>query len=107
MLYPGKTAKLIRRKQSDKPFPFEEFFLCDLDSTQPNTQSTFKSDVLLFFLMIRLPPRSTLFPYTTLFRSQNSPAPRNKKSQCPGSMEKHPRRAEEGIFQLERVVVRV
>src|SRR5699024_12661653 len=24
---------------------------------------------LLFFLMIRPPPRSTLFPYTTLFRS--------------------------------------
>src|ERR1019366_10546730 len=24
----------------------------------------------LFFLMIRRPPRSTLFPYTTLFRSQ-------------------------------------
>src|SRR5438045_9556386 len=24
---------------------------------------------LSFFLMIRLPPRSTLFPYTTLFRS--------------------------------------
>src|SRR5258706_184051 len=24
-----------------------------------------------FFLMIRLPPRSTLFPYTTLFRSGN------------------------------------
>src|SRR5215813_15226029 len=23
-----------------------------------------------FFLMIRLPPRSTLFPYTTLFRSR-------------------------------------
>src|SRR6516164_4092219 len=23
-----------------------------------------------FFVMIRLPPRSTLFPYTTLFRSQ-------------------------------------
>src|SRR3712207_8146936 len=27
------------------------------------------SIVLVFFLMIRLPPRSTLFPYTTLFRS--------------------------------------
>src|SRR3712207_8587567 len=28
------------------------------------------SDVLyVFFLMIRRPPRSTLFPYTTLFRS--------------------------------------
>src|SRR3712207_9534224 len=25
--------------------------------------------VLCFFLMIRRPPRSTLFPYTTLFRS--------------------------------------
>src|SRR5262245_66600978 len=24
----------------------------------------------VFFLMIRRPPRSTLFPYTTLFRSQ-------------------------------------
>src|SRR5256885_11771341 len=27
--------------------------------------------VLFFFLMIRRPPRSTLFPYTTLFRSPN------------------------------------
>src|SRR2546429_9748691 len=26
---------------------------------------------LFFFLMIRRPPRSTLFPYTTLFRSTN------------------------------------
>src|SRR3712207_7864312 len=26
-------------------------------------------DVVFFFLMIRRPPRSTLFPYTTLFRS--------------------------------------
>src|SRR5437868_15011202 len=28
-----------------------------------------------FFLMIRRPPRSTLFPYTTLFRSQHYEAP--------------------------------
>src|SRR5689334_24146901 len=27
-------------------------------------------DIAFFFLMIRRPPRSTLFPYTTLFRSQ-------------------------------------
>src|SRR6266571_9486725 len=26
-----------------------------------------------FFLMIRRPPRSTLFPYTTLFRSRDAP----------------------------------
>src|SRR5204863_9974588 len=28
---------------------------------------------LFFFLMIRRPPRSTLFPYTTLFRSAGTP----------------------------------
>src|SRR6266700_4889691 len=27
-----------------------------------------------FFLMIRRPPRSTLFPYTTLFQSRHRPA---------------------------------
>src|SRR5438067_11302701 len=27
---------------------------------------------MIFFLMIRRPPRSTLFPYTTLFRSTSS-----------------------------------
>src|SRR5438874_9325918 len=26
--------------------------------------------IMLYFLMIRPPPRSTLFPYTTLFRSE-------------------------------------
>src|SRR5438876_5869518 len=30
--------------------------------------------ILFFFLMILLPPRSTLFPYTTLFRSQRHDA---------------------------------
>src|SRR5258707_4210243 len=34
--------------------------------------------VLFFFLMIRRPPRSTLFPYTTLFRSSMVSSP----SQC-------------------------
>src|SRR2546422_4562204 len=29
--------------------------------------------VIFFFLMIRRPPRSTLFPYTTLFRSKTVP----------------------------------
>src|SRR5256885_12066427 len=31
-----------------------------------------KLSVLFFFLMIRRPPRSTLFPYTTLFRSAST-----------------------------------
>src|SRR5256885_8680079 len=33
-----------------------------------------------FFLMIRRPPRSTLFPYTTLFRSETARATPQKKS---------------------------
>src|SRR5450432_4371043 len=35
--------------------------------SQPSSPICF---VFFFFLMIRRPPRSTLFPYTTLFRSQ-------------------------------------
>src|SRR5437870_10720436 len=31
---------------------------------------------MIFFLMVRRPPRSTLFPYTTLFRSLPTPRPR-------------------------------
>src|SRR2546430_15012292 len=32
--------------------------------------SSVSTSCIFFFLMIRRPPRSTLFPYTTLFRSQ-------------------------------------
>src|SRR5258707_10083119 len=32
--------------------------------------------------MIRRPPRSTLFPYTTLFRSDQHPDPRNRRGPC-------------------------
>src|SRR5260221_7855955 len=37
---------------------------------------------LFFFLMIRRPPRSTLFPYTTLFRSAELDAGRFCIQQC-------------------------
>src|SRR2546430_11596309 len=33
---------------------------------------------IFFFLMIRRPPRSTLFPYTTLFRSKDAEAVHRK-----------------------------
>src|SRR3982751_7078881 len=40
-------------------------------------QKSFKFVVILcFFLMIRRPPRPTLFPYTTLFRSPLAGRPR-------------------------------
>src|SRR2546422_4063563 len=37
-----------------------------------------RSRFFFFFLMIRRPPRSTLFPYTTLFRSQGE-RPRHRR----------------------------
>src|SRR5688572_33376510 len=41
--------------------------------------------VVYFFLMIRRPPRSTLFPYTTLFRSPDVDPPRQHdvEAVCP------------------------
>src|SRR5208282_6360240 len=36
--------------------------------------------LFFFFLMIRRPPRSTLFPYTTLFRSGREGAPGHRQS---------------------------
>src|SRR5437588_9351626 len=41
-----------------------------------------------FFLMIRRPPRSTLFPYTTLFRSSRQ-RPHRLQSRIPSRL--HPR----------------
>src|SRR2546427_11229758 len=38
------------------------------------------SFILFFFLMIRRPPRSTLFPYTTLFRSVTSGVARPRRT---------------------------
>src|SRR2546422_11586230 len=43
--------------------------------------------LLFFFLMIRRPPRSTLFPYTTLFRSRYTPATFNRMSKKGGRKE--------------------
>src|SRR5258708_36244377 len=42
--------------------------------------------LLFFFLMIRRPPRSTLFPYTTLFRS------RPAREVAPNGSAQHPER---------------
>src|SRR5437867_8897590 len=43
---------------------------------------------LFFFLMIRRPPRSTLFPYTTLFRSLRWLASGRRKCLMKGRQEK-------------------
>src|SRR2546422_2129069 len=46
----------------------------------------------IFFLMIRRPPRSTLFPYTTLFRSLSETAgPRNGRAGRDWAVVRRPR----------------
>src|SRR5574340_1416041 len=54
--------------------------------------------VFFFFLMIRRPPRSTLFPYTTLFRSY--PFLRRKKTDA-GANPDDRRRSEEHTSELQ------
>src|SRR5690625_5676949 len=51
-----------------------------------------------FFLMLRRPPRSTLFPYTTLFRSQKVLEYSLKKSK---QMTLHPRKKKMSYFRSE------
>src|SRR2546430_4027503 len=48
--------------------------------------------LFFFFLMIRRPPRSTLFPYTTLFRS-TIPSTTAKKDRAAGGTGNRPLRA--------------
>src|SRR6266853_4355403 len=52
-----------------------------------------------FFLMIRRPPRSTLFPYTTLFRSQRNHA--RAHGAVISAIFHHPSRSEEHTSELQ------
>src|SRR2546430_8706632 len=62
-----------------------------------------------FFLMIRRPPRSTLFPYTTLFRSEKvrTPVPirarrgRHRRVVAPLHLPVHAGRSEEHTSELQ------
>src|SRR6476660_10132063 len=55
---------------------------------------------LFFFLMIRRPPRSTLFPYTTLFRSGFRPVARVSLRHR-GPVPVGPARSEEHTSELQ------
>src|SRR5687767_15594441 len=60
---------------------------------------------LFFFLMIRRPPRSTLFPYTTLFRSSGGSGPVQKSGNgvtaVPPCVGKWDLRSEEHTSELQ------
>src|SRR6266566_5688436 len=61
--------------------------------SSPSSRSFF------FFLMIRRPPRSTLFPYTTLFRSPLQPPLRRRRVTRP--IPARHRRSEEHTSELQ------
>src|SRR5260221_11168020 len=57
---------------------------------------------LFFFLMIRRPPRSTLFPYTTLFRSLRH-RHRTRQRQCAAVLRSRHRRGDGQVRPLDGV----
>src|SRR3712207_7742276 len=58
---------------------------------------------MFFFLMIRRPPRSTLFPYTTLFRSHRGPRGRRLADAARRDRAVHPHHGLEGRGLRTRV----
>src|SRR5260370_2363549 len=69
------------------------------------SSDTANYDFFFFFLMIRRPPRSTLFPYTTLFRSHPDHARAHGPSRysfAQGSAEKRGRGRVRQVFEDHR-----
>src|SRR5262249_62035706 len=64
------------------------------------TTSLTLPSLFFFFLMIRRPPRSTLFPYTTLFRSPQVRPHRPRRSPVPRPCNRR-RRSEEHTSDLQ------
>src|SRR5438876_9154872 len=60
--------------------------------------------MLFFFLMIRRPPRSTLFPYTTLFRSPSMKCTPVRDTHCHGETPAARGRSEEHTSELQSPV---
>src|ERR1039457_4867864 len=78
------TLKNMRRSTRTPATPLERHWLvcamCSEYSYSHRVCVNVIDFIFFFFLMIRRPPRSTLFPYTTLFRSCT--AERVSLSQC-------------------------
>src|SRR2546427_11999036 len=62
---------------------------------------------VFFFLMIRRPPRSTLFPYTTLFRSACGRGPHGGHPALGRARRGGPAVAAAGLGQLDRKSTRL
>src|SRR5439155_20545000 len=67
-IIPPRRISLLQLQLHPVTYTHHSFFIRSLDLLFV---------LLFFFLMLRPPPRSTLFPYTTLFRSRPRPAARH------------------------------
>src|SRR5438876_11575452 len=86
-------------------------FMIDADIIFFSIYFLFSLYIFFFFLIIRRPPRSTLFPYTTLFRSPLPQAlpPRNEagqraKDRNPARLQSARLRSEEHTSELQSPV---
>ena len=66
----GGHSRAILAKLGDKGR------LIAFDQDEDAMQNSLDDSRFFFFLMIRRPPRSTLYPYTTLFRAPVVPSPK-------------------------------
>src|SRR3954462_2853859 len=76
----SKTARQCRGEQRWLPQPRPHHAVLrrmSLPTLVPHSQALSAGASFVFFLIIRPPPRSTLFPYTTLFRSMIRRPPRS------------------------------
>src|SRR6266536_664392 len=67
-VFPGGTKRL-RSMTIQSNFVTTDSADARVTNSGLSTRATFLPERFFFFLMIRPPPRSTLFPYTPLFRS--------------------------------------
>src|SRR3712207_6437221 len=74
LLYPSGDT---RSEEHTSELQSRQYLVCRLllEKKKNNLTRSHWYICLFFFLMIRRPPRSTLFPYTTLFRSETYRAP--------------------------------
>src|ERR1039457_6459259 len=66
--------EVLKDRNHPLPAPLSHACICAAPKPASSVEvlhSSYRLFFCFFFLMIRRPPRSTLFPYTTLFRSRS------------------------------------
>src|SRR5471030_995917 len=94
LLEKNKALHLLRRD-------FRQLLLLGRRGSRFDTVSYRFNVFVFFFLMIRRPPRSTLFPYTTLFRSRSASTAITCCRSCSATRSSRASRSEEHTSELQ------